>query len=61
VDNSSALSVGRIYWREITGIRSSMVSGQRFLTIDVVDPGRFTGRGGLLRRGLDAANVGRGA
>jgi len=57
VDNSSMISVGRIRWHESTGIRFTTFSGQRFLTIDVEDPGRFQRRGGWLRRKVNEANV----
>src|SRR5580698_10622693 len=38
VDNSSAVSAGRILWDEIVGFRVSEIAGQRFLTIGLTDP-----------------------
>jgi len=57
IDNSSAGAVGRIRWDEISDLRVSTIGTQRFLTIDVVDVRRFAGRGGVVRRLLNAGNV----
>jgi len=50
-----AIAAGRIRWDDITGIRLSTLGSQSFVTIDVVDPRRFVGRGGALRRLLNRA------
>ena len=57
VDNSSAVSVGRIRWEEVTGLRVSRTARRRFITIDVVHPEIYTSRGGLMQRLLNAANA----
>ncbi|RIK82524.1 MAG: hypothetical protein DCC68_06430 [Planctomycetota bacterium] len=50
VDNSSAVSVGKIAWAEITAISTSEVVGQRFVNIHVVDPSRFLSQGNVVQR-----------
>jgi hypothetical protein len=57
VDNSSGLAVGRIPWADIIGIRITEISGQRLLTIEVVNPRKYVERGGIFTRMLNAANV----
>jgi hypothetical protein len=57
VDNSSAVSVGRILWGDVVGLKVSSISGQRFLTIEVVDPQKYVDRGSALTRMLNAASV----
>ena len=57
VDNSSGVSVGRVPWDEITGLKVTALSGQRFLTIEVVDPRKYIGRGNFFQRQLIASNV----
>ncbi len=56
-DNSSAISAGRIPWGEITGLKVSEIFGQRFVTIEVVNPRKYVERGGSFKRMLNAANV----
>jgi hypothetical protein len=57
VDNSSAVSVGRILWGDVVGLKVSSISGQRFLTIEVVDPQKYVERGGAFKRRLNAAGA----
>lgn len=57
VDNSSAVSAGRIHWNEITALRVSEIAGQRFVTIDVVDPQKYIERCGFFVRLLNQANT----
>ena len=57
VDNSSAVSVGRILWDEMIGWRVSEISGQRFLTIDVTEPQKYVERLGFFQRMLNAAII----
>jgi hypothetical protein len=56
VDNSSAISAGRVFWREMIAVRVAEISGQRFVVIDVVDPMRFDAGANFLHRMLNAAN-----
>jgi hypothetical protein len=55
LDNSSAVAAGRIFWHEIIGFRISEISGQRFITIEVIDPKRFIDRCGFVMRFLNSA------
>jgi hypothetical protein len=57
LDHSSGVAVGRIPWDDITNVKVSSIAGQAFVTIEVVDPGKYSARGGALRRKLHAANV----
>jgi hypothetical protein len=57
VDNSSAGSIGRIYWNDITGIRVTNIMGQRIMTVDVKDPQKYIEQGNLISRMLNAANA----
>jgi hypothetical protein len=57
VDNSSAVAAGRILWDEIIGLRVTGIAGQRFLTIDVIEPQKYVERCGFFQRMLNAANA----
>ncbi len=57
-DNSSAISAGYIPWSEVTGIRESVMSGQVFITVDVLNPGEHSNRGNLLQSWVKKANIG---
>jgi hypothetical protein len=57
VDNSSGVSAGRIPWGEITGLKVSEIAGQRFLTIEVVNPRKYVERGDSFQRMLNAMNM----
>jgi hypothetical protein len=57
VDYSSAVSAGRIPWEEISGLRVSDITGQRFLTVEVTDPQKYVEAGGYFRRKMNAANT----
>jgi hypothetical protein len=57
VDNASGLAAGRVPWEEITAIRVTNMSDQRFLTIVVADPARYLARGNAFARLLNAANI----
>jgi hypothetical protein len=56
-DNTSAISVGPIPWADITGLRESVVTGQRFLVVDVIDPSKYTARGNLIQRAFKGLNL----
>jgi hypothetical protein len=57
VDNSSAVSAGRVPWEEIIGLRISEIAGQRILVIEVTDPQKYIERCGVFLRMLNAANT----
>lgn len=57
VDNSSAVAAGRIFWHEIIGLKVSEIAGQRFISIEVVDPKRFIDGGSFFSRMVNAANT----
>jgi hypothetical protein len=57
IDNSSAISAGRVIWEEITGLQVASTYGQRFIIIEVVDPQKYVARGNYVRRMLNAANT----
>jgi hypothetical protein len=57
VDNSSAVSAGRVPWDEIIALRISEIAGQRFLTIEVTEPEKYIERCGVLLRMLNSANT----
>jgi hypothetical protein len=57
IDNSSGVGVGRIPWGDITGVKVTKRSGQRFLTIELADPHKYVARGGRLKRLANAANL----
>lgn len=50
VDNSSALAVGRVPWRDIHDVEALSISGQHFLALVVLDPEKYLGKGNILRR-----------
>lgn len=56
-DNSSGISAGLIPWNEIQGIDVTSVNAQQFLTIYVVNPGKYIDRGNILRRIASRANM----
>jgi hypothetical protein len=58
IDNSSAVSVGRVRWDEITGVGTCQDKGQRFLVIGVIDPEKYVKRTSWLLRPLVSLNVG---
>ncbi len=57
VDNSSAVAAGRVLWEEVVALRVAEIAGQRFVTIVVVDPQKFAGRGNFLSRMSNAASI----
>lgn len=57
VDNSSAVSAGRIPWSEITDLKISQIAGQRILTIEVSDAEKYIAGCNLLKRMLNSANT----
>ena len=57
IDNSSAVAVGRVFWREIIDIRESSITGQRFVSIEVIDPEIFIRQSNFLIKMLNAANL----
>ncbi len=56
IDNSSAIAAGRVTWQEIRDVQEMVVSGQRFLTVIVQDPGKYLGKGNPLSRLLVKMN-----
>lgn len=56
VDHSSALALGRVPWADISGIRTTQVGFQQFLTVDVVDTNKYSERGFFIPRKLRAMN-----
>lgn len=55
-ENSSAVSVGRIPWSEVTEVRPHSFQGQRFLGIGLVDPDVVLGhQPALKRKALDSS------
>lgn len=57
IDNSSALSVGRVPWEDITAFKVTTISGQRFLTVELVDPQKYANRGHYIQRKINAVNI----
>lgn len=51
-----ALGVGVIPWSEITGASVASVSGQRFVCLEVREPGFYTAQLGFLRRAVLGLN-----
>ena len=41
IDNSSAVSVGRISWQDLEGINITWIQGQRFITLYVTNPQKY--------------------
>lgn len=56
-DYSSAAAVGRIAWKDVTELRVTRISGQKFLTIDVKNPDEYVARLGPLSSRLASANI----
>lgn len=56
IDNSGAVSVGRISWQDLEGINITWIQGQRFITLYVTDPQKYLQRGGFLKRQVNALN-----
>ena len=52
IDNSSGISAGRVFWREIRDIRVVSISGQRLLAFMVDDPEKYLAKGNILTRYL---------
>lgn len=57
VDNSSAAAFGRIAWDDIAGVRVALVSGQRFVVVDLLEPRKHLDRCGVFQRFLGEANT----
>jgi hypothetical protein len=57
IDNSSGVAAGRIAWNDITGFRVTEVTGQRFLTIDVLDPDKYLAQCTSLARMMNVASA----
>lgn len=43
-DKSGPTAAGRVAWKDVTSLRITTVSGQRFVTVDVADPERYIAR-----------------
>ncbi|MFZ0489067.1 MAG: STM3941 family protein [Salegentibacter sp.] len=57
-DNSNALNVGLIEWRDISEIRQKRVMATKFLLIDLVDPEKYIERSKSgMKAGLMRANM----
>ena len=56
IDNSSAVSVGRISWQDLEGINITWIQGQRFITLYVTNPQKYLQRGGFFKRQMNALN-----
>ena len=56
-DHASGVAAGLVPWRDITGIGTYAVQGQRFVVLMVRDPDRYTERGNALVRMLNRANA----
>jgi hypothetical protein len=57
VDNSSAVSAGRIPWSDIRGFKITSVHKQKFLTIEVYNAETYLQRASFLKRPLVALNM----
>jgi len=57
VDNSSSVSAGRIRWCEISAVRVAVISGQKLLVINLIEPQKYLARSGFLKRKLSGASV----
>src|SRR5271168_2787791 len=49
IDNSSWISVGRVPWSEIRGLKVLTVGKQDFLTIEIFDPEKYIQRPGYTK------------
>lgn len=56
IDNSGAVSVGRISWQDLEGINITEIQGQRFITLYVTKPQKYLQRGGFFKRRINALN-----
>lgn len=56
IDRSSAVSVGRILWRDLRRIDVTRIQNQKFLTFYVINPQKYLQRGGFLQRQMNALN-----
>ncbi len=56
-DHASGVAAGLVPWRDITGIESHVLQGQRFVVLRLRDPARYAGRGNALVRMLHRANT----
>ena len=52
IDNSSGISAGRVFWREIRDVQVVSISGQRLLAFMVDEPEKYLGKGNILTRYL---------
>lgn len=57
VDNSSGIAAGRVPWSEIEGFKVHQVQSQRFLAVQVRDPGKYVARASALMRPVVALNL----
>ena len=56
IDNSSAVSVGRILWQDIDRVSITQIENQKFLTIHVNCPEKYLQRGSWFKRKLNDLN-----
>lgn len=58
IDNSNASSVGRIYWKDISGFRTKQVMSTKFLLIDLRNPEAYIqNAGGKIKSRLLRSNM----
>lgn len=57
VDHSSAVAVGRILWCDCVALIVTEIVGQRFITILVLEPQKYTARGNFFARMLKVINT----
>ncbi len=57
VDHTTYPGVGRVYWREIRGLRAGLIRKVPFLIVDVHDPQKFLPRGNMFQRFLRASSA----
>jgi hypothetical protein len=57
IDNSSAISAGRIAWADVRSLRVQTVKGRPVLTVEVRDPEKYIRRAPLLKRVLVRLNA----
>ncbi|CAM3897974.1 hypothetical protein NOZE110980_19330 [Nocardioides zeicaulis] len=56
-DHSSALSVGRVPWSDVVGIRTWTMSGSTSVVVHVVDPVAYARRAAWYGRAAARANI----
>lgn len=57
VDNSSGVSVGLIYWNDVTDIKVEQVMSTRFLLIFLANPEKYFENANVFKRKMMKANI----